>query len=259
MERWKAAQLVLVAGLATLALTIAMSWRGRAEQRATADCAGCAIPWDGMVRFEIATSPDEVLAVLGPAGAPCGRCTRRVFDVQNRIDLGFLVAYSALNAAVALFLFPAAAAGRDPRRLRLVLRFTLGAAGAMLLGDLGETLALLHLTGPAPAFDSALAVLIPATRLKWAALALACFLLAGLYLCAYARARGLARLLSLLALPYLVAGLAGTVAVATDDVGWYGRHITWLAYSWFSSMGFAALWLLKASPPAPAAPHSPGR
>jgi hypothetical protein len=241
MDRWKRALFLVAAGLATLALTTWMSRHGRAVKQAEPDCAGCAISWDGMIRFEIATSRQEVSDVLGSADEPCGRCIRKVFDAQNHVDLGFMVAYSALNAAIALFLVPAALAGPGGRRAKTLLRIVLVAAGAMLLGDLLETLALLHLTGPDPAFGPALAVLIPATRIKWLALGLASLVLAGLY--PLAHPRGLGRLLGLLALPYLVAGVAGLVAVATGNTEWYARHITWLAYAWLASLLHAALWL----------------
>lgn len=239
MTQRGAAVLVLVAGLATLALTVGMSRSGRAVRQAEPACAGCKIAWDGMILFEIARSRTEVLDVLGPATEPCGRCVRAVFDAQNRVDLGFMAAYSALNAAVALFLAPAAAAFSP--RARTLFRLALAAAAAMLLGDLAETLVLLHLTGPDPAFGPALAVLIPATRLKWGALAAASLLLAALYPLAHRRGAG--RLLGLLALPYLVAGIAGAVAVVTGDTDWYARHTSWLAYAWLASLLHAAVWL----------------
>ena len=237
MDRKRRALFLVVAGLATLALTTWMSWHGRAVKQAEPDCAGCTIPWDGMIRFEIATSREQVTGVLGSAEEPCGRCIRKFFDAQNHIDLGFMVAYSALNAAVALFLFPAVSAGR---RSRILFRIALVAAGAMLVGDFLETLALFHLTGPAPAFGPALAVLLPATRIKWLALAVAGLALAGLYL---DHPRGPSVFLRLLAYPYLVAGILGLVAVVTGDTTWYARHITWLAYAWVLSLLHAALWL----------------
>ncbi len=243
MTRRRAAVFVLVAGLATVALTVGMTQRGAAVRKAEPDCAGCKPPWAGMIRFEIARSRAEVLDVLGPADEPCGRCDRAVFDAQNHVDLGFMAAYSALSAAVALFLAPAAA-GFTPRA-RTLLRLALAAAAVMLVGDLAETLALLHLTGhltgPDPAFGPALAVLIPATRLKWGALAAAGFLLAALYPLAHRHGAG--RLLGLLALPYFVAGFAGAVAVVTGNTDWYARHTTWLAYAWLASLLHAALWL----------------
>jgi hypothetical protein len=72
MSRRARALLVVVAGAATLALALWIPRAGRAAKAAEPACAGCQIPWDTMIRFEIARSPEEVLAALrrGPAGPP---------------------------------------------------------------------------------------------------------------------------------------------------------------------------------------------
>jgi hypothetical protein len=247
MSRKRRALFVLLAGIATLALALWMPRHTEEVRHSTLACIGCRLLPGAMIRFELARDPREVDAVLPPAATDCGRCARRVLDAENHVDFAFMVAYSALSLAIVLFLAPPARA--HPRHGKLARVLTIlgcAAAGAMLVGDATENLALLRLTGPAPDVGAALGLLIPATRLKWSTLAVSCLLAAGLYLLAHLSGRG-RRLLLALALPYLYAACRGFRAVATSQpdlyTARYGSFFTALAFAWVLSLLHAALWL----------------
>ena len=249
MGRRQSAALVILTGLATVALSMALTRRTVDAFKTEPSCSGCPYPGGKMIAFELARSREEVLGVLGPADTPCGVCTRNVLAAQVRVDFGFLLAYSTFNAAIFLFLAPPALATPSPkhRRLaRILVGLGLAASLAMLLGDLVENLALLRLAGPAPGFASALGLLVPATRIKWLALPLACLLLAALYVLAHLRF-GPGRLLIALAIPYLGAAFYGALALTGSGPGRdarYGQLIGQLVIPWLASLVHATAWLL---------------
>ena len=250
MDRKRWAYLVILAGIATILFSLwLLPLAGRKVREWEPDCAGCRLPAGAMIRFELAGSREEVLAILGPAGTPCGHCIRKILDAQNEVDFGFMLAYSALNLGVVLFLALPALAASAKAGARRVLRTlaALGVAGAvlMLLGDAVENLGLLRLTARTPDFGSALALLYPATRLKWGTLAVESLLLAGLYAgLAFTSPRLSGRLLALLGLPYLLAGGYGLRAVLGGGTRGYGSFYQWLAVGWLLSLLHAAVWLV---------------
>jgi hypothetical protein len=249
MDRKSRAVFLILAWIATIALVLWLPRSGRAVLQSEPACSGCPIPPGAMIRFELASSREEVLGILQPADRPCGRCIRRYLDAQNHVDFGFMLAYSALNLAIVLFLAPPALAAEDPRRrrlARLAVGLGIATAVAMLLGDAAENLGLLRLTGAQPDFASALGLLYPATRIKWSALAFESLLIAGLYGFAHWGGRG--RLLTALALPYLAAAIYGFRAVVggSSHLGLYGSFYMGLAVAWLSSLLHAGLWLLFA-------------
>lgn len=251
MDRKRWAYLVIVAGIATTLFALwLLPLAARQARERNPDCASCPPPERSMVAFELAGSREGVLAILQPAGTPCGRCNRKTLDAQNYADYGFMLAYSALNLGIVLFLaLPVLAGGGTGRFLRLVrVLAVLGVAGAvlMLLGDAVENLGLLRLTGPHPDFGSALALLYPATRLKWGTLAIEALLVAGLYAgLAGASPRPAGRLLALLGLPYLVACGFGFRAVFGSGTAGYDCFFLWLGRAWFLSLLHAAVWLVS--------------
>jgi hypothetical protein len=252
MDRKRWAYVVIVAGIATILFSLwLLPLASRRARQGEPDCAGCRPPAGAMIRFELAGSREEVLSILGPADTPCGRCIRKMLDAENYADFGFMLSYSALNLGIVLFLaLPILAGGGTGRAARTLV--ALGVAGAvlMLLGDAAENLGLLRLTGPAPDFGSALALLYPATRLKWGTLAVEALLLAGLYaLSAFASPRLPGQLLTLLGIPYLLAGGFGLRAVLAGGTRGYGSFYQWLALAWLLSLLHAAVWLVTSRRP----------
>jgi hypothetical protein len=245
MDRKRRAIFVILAGIATILFSLWLLPRAvRTARQGEASCAGCRFAGNSMIRFELAGSREEVEDILGPAGSPCGRCVRKILDAENRADFGFMIAYSALNLAIVLFLaVPALESGGRRRLARVLLALGIAGAAAMLLGDATENLALLRLTGPSPDFGSALGLLYPATRLKWSTLAVESLLIAGLYSLSLARRSRPGRWLALLALPYLYAAFCGLRAVTSGGTTGYGSFFSSLALAWVVSLLHAALWL----------------
>ncbi|MEA2693441.1 MAG: hypothetical protein QOJ16_2828 [Acidobacteriota bacterium] len=247
MDRKWRAWFVILAGVATILFTLWLLPRAvRTARQGEVSCVGCRFAGNSMIRFELASSREEVRDILGPADTACGRCIRKVLDAENHADFGFMVSYSALNLAIVLFLAVPLLAGEPSgsRRLARIL-IALGIAGAfaMLLGDATENLALLRLTGPSPDFESALRLLYPATRLKWSTLAIESLLIAGLYLLSLAGRSRPGRFLALLGLLYLYAAFCGLRAVASGETTGYGGFFIALGIAWACSLLHAVVWL----------------
>src|SRR5437763_1649884 len=113
MDRKRWAYLVSVAGIVTILFSLwLLPLASRKVRGWEPDCAGWRRPAGAMIRFELAGSREEVLAILGPAGTPCGSCVRKLLDAQNYADFGFMLSYSALSLGIVLFLaLPVFAAG----------------------------------------------------------------------------------------------------------------------------------------------------
>jgi len=119
-----------------------------------------------MLGFELASTPAQVLGILGNPGEPVRADTVWRFDLANRIDFLFMIAYPALFVGIALLL---EAHGSLSGRM-LVVVGTL--AVLMALGDAAENRELLSLSGatdPA-AMQPALARLHAFTSVKWYAI-----------------------------------------------------------------------------------------
>ncbi|MEB2285054.1 MAG: hypothetical protein B6D46_09950 [Polyangiaceae bacterium UTPRO1] len=119
-----------------------------------------------VVGFELATTPEEVLGILGHPGNPARAAVVERMNRGNRIDFLFMIAYPALYIGIVLLL---RARGRLTGSLGRVAMLL---PGVMWLGDVlenRELLALAALTDPA-AMAGALARLRPCTLVKWHAL-----------------------------------------------------------------------------------------
>ncbi len=119
-----------------------------------------------VVGFELATTPAEVVGILGAHNDPHRDEMVRAMDRTNRIDFLFMIAYPALTVAIALLLVARGLAPRPFATAIVVL------AVAMWAGDSVENLQLLQLskTTDAVVMAGPLAVLRVATRIKWTAL-----------------------------------------------------------------------------------------
>jgi len=246
MDRKSRAVFLILAWIATIAMVLWLPRRGGAVLRGDPACAGCRLARNAMIRFELAGSREEVEEILQPADTPCGQCTRRYLDAENYVDYGFMLAYSALNLAIVLFLAPPVRTALPGRGglARLLIALGVAFAAAMFLGDALENLGLLRLTRPDPDYASAIRFLYPATRLKWSALAVESLLVAILYGIASQAGRG--RLLLVLVLPYAGAAVYGFLAVTSGNPARYGPFYTWLAVAWLGSLLHAVLWLILA-------------
>jgi hypothetical protein len=119
-----------------------------------------------VVGFELASTPEHVLGILGPAGHPDRPAAVAGMNRGNRIDFLFMIAYPALYVGIVLLL---RARGRLPGALG---KFLLFLPAVMWLGDLlenRELLALAEVTDPA-AMTGPLSRLRPFTIMKWHAL-----------------------------------------------------------------------------------------
>jgi hypothetical protein len=124
---------------------------------------------DPVAGFELAGTPDDVLAILGPPGAPEREATVRGMVRGTRLDFLFLLAYPAFTAAIAFW-----------RASPSVARVIAALAVVMAVGDALENREMLHLAGtvdPA-AMGPALGRLRVFTLAKWWAIYLAAALLA---------------------------------------------------------------------------------
>lgn len=122
-----------------------------------------------VIGFELATEPEHVFMLLGAPGDPDREAAIRAMDRVNRLDFAFLLAYPALQLAIAAWLV---ARGLAPRPLLIAVA---GLAAAMSAGDAVENLQLLALSGltEQDAMLPLLARLRVATAVKWGALFLA--------------------------------------------------------------------------------------
>jgi hypothetical protein len=175
---------------------------------------------DPVAGFELASTPDDVLGILGAPGQAARESTVRAMVAGTRLDFLFLVAYPAFTAAIALWLVARGA----PRRLAAVV---IGLAVVMALGDALENRELLVLarTVDPDAMWPALARLRVFTLAKWWAI----YLAAGLLAVFVARERGWWRSAAVL---FALAALCGAVSVAHRPAIEWGiapLGLAWLA------------------------------
>ena len=124
---------------------------------------------DPVAAFELAGTPDDVLGILGPPGAPERAATVRGMVLGTRLDFLFLLAYPAFTAAIGFW-----------RASPALARVIAALAVVMAIGDALENRELLHLaatTDPA-AMVPALGRLRVFTLAKWGAVYAAAALLA---------------------------------------------------------------------------------
>jgi len=228
---------VIIAGVLAAVFGGAVYWTGHKLDPAT-----CPLPPDALVRFELASSQQQVDAVLRPPGSTCGSLIADTLDAKNRIDFGFMAAYSAFHLAVVLFLVTFGGIPRGSAWSNVLVRVGAALSLAMLLGDIGENVQLLRLTGSTPS-PGAIPLLVVATHAKWLALTLGSFFIAGLYGHRHGLKPG--HLLGLLAVPYLGAGLAGAAALATGEISWYVAFGNFLLVAWTCSLLQAVLSRLR--------------
>ncbi|MEQ9365165.1 MAG: hypothetical protein RIF32_13025 [Leptospirales bacterium] len=178
---------VLITGLLTLALAGIMGGASAVPPFAPSELNPGFDESQAILWFELAHTADEVRAVLTPADPEADM--RGAMDTLNVYDFPFMAAYSLYFLAMICFL-------RDLRRARgpsffgSMFYFTTGLAFVpiILAGDIIENTQLLKLTrygvdGIAAAipFETILNLEI-FTRMKWAAIFLACAHLGGTYL-----------------------------------------------------------------------------
>lgn len=213
----RAAWLVVLAGGATLILTIAMAAVGglaKPDPRAHGYS-------QAMVCFELVRTPDELFDCLGPAESVEGRERRDAMTRVNQIDLAFAFAYPQLALAIVLLLSKL----RQGKAIAFHARLWQGAvwlAGLLALvtapSDLGENGVLFRLAelgAPSDVSPELLHALDRWTSLKWAGL----FGLAGLtglllVVDAVATRWSLGRLLGLASLVAAALGLRGVFGPA---------------------------------------------
>lgn len=119
-----------------------------------------------VVGFELASTPEHVLGILGPPDHPARAAAVAGMNRGNRIDFLFMIAYPALYVGIVLLLRSRGRLAGGIGRVALLL------PGVMWLGDLlenRELLALASLTDPAAMTDG-LGRLRPFTIMKWHAL-----------------------------------------------------------------------------------------
>jgi len=119
-----------------------------------------------VIGFELASTPEHVLGILGHSDNPARPAAVAGMNRGNRIDFLFMIAYPALYVGIVLLL---RARGRLPGTFGT---FLLCLPVVMWLGDLlenRELLGLADLTDPA-AMTAGLTRLRPFTTMKWHAL-----------------------------------------------------------------------------------------
>ena len=168
MSEGVAVRLVRIAGTVVLVLFLGFQLVNP-RRPVTANTPGFTDPVAG---FELASTPDDVLGILGAPGHPARETTVRAMIAGTRLDFLFLVAYPTFTAAIALWLVARGA----PRRLAAVV---IGLAVVMVLGDALENreLLLLARTVDPNAMWPALGRLRVFTLAKWWAIYIAAALL----------------------------------------------------------------------------------
>ena len=164
-----AVRLVRIAGSAVLVLFVAFQFVNP-RRPAVANTPGFTDP---VAAFELASTPEDVLNVLGTDSTPAREDTVRRMVAGIRLDFLFLIAYPAFTVGIALWLVARGA----PEWLGSA---TIALAVAMAVGDALENRELLHLAAtldPA-AMTPGLARLRVFTLLKWWAIYAAAALLA---------------------------------------------------------------------------------
>ena len=166
-----------------------------------------------MLWFELVDSPEELVRVLGPAQDPDGRRIRSTLDIVNYLDFVFMGLYTLLNAALFVYwhvlnVFRARPFFSRPWLFYLAMLLL----PLMLFGDVMETRELLRLSALAdPGAATGLFALQLWTRLKWAALAIACLHI-GLSIASYSGRTGWL----VLALSYTSAGMLILIAITFE-------------------------------------------
>jgi hypothetical protein len=215
------ARRVLLAAAATLAIAAVMAVLG----------SGLA-PLDARSRYataivavELARTPAEVLAAIGPPGSGDAR---EVLARVMKVDFAFLVAYPLLSLAIVAFLTRARAARVAGAALSL----------AMLVGDALENVAMFGLLDEITAQRVAGVMLW--TTVKWAALFASALLVDALL----AGRGGVARALALVPLATAVAGAVGLALPAhrplVEIAGVFGVGATWLCVAGLAAVTLAA-------------------
>jgi len=162
VDERNAVRLMRLAGAAVLAIGIALAivMPQKAVTRNVDGLSGA------VVGFELVTTPDEVLGILGAPDHPQRAAAVQAMDRANRVDFLFMLAYPALAVAIVRLLV---ARGLAPRAATPIVGLL---ALVMIVGDFIENrqlLVLSQLTDPA-AMAEPLARLRTATIWKWAAL-----------------------------------------------------------------------------------------
>lgn len=156
----------IVLGVATLALFGAFSMLP--EMRAAGECLAAG----SVVKFELASSVDDLQAIFGPSGSECRELGVAAMDAVNRLDIwAFIPTYTLFCVAGALFLARGA-----PRLLAFV---AVAAAFGAAVSDYVETLALLEITETLDAPGALLAQSQAGAWSKFALLATHAFFCAG--------------------------------------------------------------------------------
>lgn len=172
-----------IAGALAFALIIVMGIAGGNPKPATypnPEGFTAAMYW-----FEVANSPADLFAALGDPAREEGWALRVAMDTTNRIDFGFMVAYSLLFALLFVTLRGLIAGeGTASGPVRNIAAAGVALAVLMLAGDILENIQLLKLTdyaSPADTDTGVIAQLMALTRVKWFAIFLASLGLAVLY------------------------------------------------------------------------------
>lgn len=147
-------------------------------------------PAGAVVRFEFATTADDLRALFGEPGDACHDKALAAMDQSNRFDVfGFIPAYTAFGLLAVVFL---------ARRLRSPLAMAAFAASLLaMVCDYIETLNLLQITQDLVAGESLLATASTAAWAKFALLGFHALLLAAICLTDAPRRRILGVLLLL--------------------------------------------------------------
>lgn len=202
-----------------------------------------------VVWLEVPADRYEVFQNLGNPETEPGREIRRRVDLINRIDYAFMVAYSAFTAALFWLLFLLKRSSGHVIFGELKFFHTgLVLAGAMLVGDALENLALLRLTdysGPGAIPDVDLVWLSVTTRLKWFALWASCLLLGVGFASHFAGSPAL-----LLSIPYSLAGIVGLMSfLIPGQRSLLETAASLMAVGWFGSLGYANFLIWKGEDP----------
>ncbi|MCP5485603.1 MAG: hypothetical protein H7A22_08770 [Spirochaetales bacterium] len=168
---------------------------------------------NAMLWFELVNSPEELARVLGPAEDPEGRRIRSSLDIVNYLDFVFMGLYTLLNAAFFVYWHVLNVFRARPFFSRPWLFYAgMLLLPVMLFGDVMETRELLRLSALTdPAAATGLFALQLWTRLKWAALAIACLHI-GLSVASYSGRTGWL----VLALGYTSAGMLILISIAFE-------------------------------------------
>ncbi|MCB1175323.1 MAG: hypothetical protein KDK39_17240 [Leptospiraceae bacterium] len=242
----RAALLVLIAGLFVILAMGLMASQGGGSQK----------PWlspnpggfrDAMIWFELLDNPEELFQVLGPFEDARGQELRLSMDITNKYDYLFMLAYSLYHIPVFLFVMLINRhAGRRIFSQNRVLYIGIVLAVVMFAADWMENSQLLLLTQaqtPAAVDADVLSALQIWTRLKWAALFLALFLLSLSYSGYFGPGYKLA-------LPLLMAmgSLLGALALSNVAMRSLLQNATlFMALGWLSILVHAAIVYLRSA------------